>query len=527
MRQKRGSRGLARDIRAFHDHIDSDAIEEAVKHTRAKVKSPSLSPQTVFCKLDKVPEMNLPNALKLPKAAIKTQLEMPVARALPLTAVWGARHKLVQARFSRQAILEKISGELADEQLDMRSRLPVKTIYFGSKREQKCKEKERGLREKHWKKHRAERRSARAAHEAYLLAEEAKVAVEDIDEVQVAESTPCRLSPTRKKIRRQQRRFARDSKCFAAEDAIEAAAVMLTVMKVAKDEQLPTPAQPRPHARRKRKRVFIIVPGESDATQNTLGQDIILDAFTDEQLDMRSRLPVKTICLDSKKEQKRKEKERGLREKHWKKHRAERRAARAAHEAYLLAEEAKGVESEGDELLEDRIVAERKQPRCHAAKREKIRRQQRRFARDSRCFAAEDAIEAAALMPTVMKVAKDEQLPTPAQPLPPLPLDLILRLISSEPIGASLRCVFAGGVGLSCPAAQDLEQMMNSMSANGRQLQLKAKCRMPESVPPVGKASPRWRVSRFSFTPTAKGCGGAAAYLRKPSSMKAQGKRHS
>ena len=92
-----------------------------------------------------------------------------------------------------------------------------------------------------------------------------------------------------------------------------------------------------------------------------------------------------------------------------------------------------------------------------AERREKVRRSQRRAARDAKCLVPDDPIEWAALEVPPPKKPKRREGP------PLLPPKLVRYLLSRESSGAALRDVFHGGVCLSSAAAHDFQAMWLQM----------------------------------------------------------------
>jgi len=122
--------------------------------------------------------------------------------------------------------------------------------------------------------------------------------------------------------------------------------------------------------------------------------------------------------------------ERGLLTKHWTKRRAAKAAAQAAHEARLaemVATEASET-SDGEVKIAVPRGNERKPPRETAVKRERVRRQARREARDLKCLGADETLEGALEWTALheastlfAKKASPEKKPLKPPPTPPAP----------------------------------------------------------------------------------------------------------
>ena len=83
-------------------------------------------------------------------------------------------------------------------------------------RARNAKAKERGLTSKHWAEHRAAKLATAKAHEAQMAEAEAeeKQVAESVTAVQTGRKLPRQNALKVEKIRRSQRRHARDAKCF-------------------------------------------------------------------------------------------------------------------------------------------------------------------------------------------------------------------------------------------------------------------------------------------------------------------------
>lgn len=312
---------FARDVMDMKDSFESVYfIDEGPKksllkpllRSKAPMSPAASSPISIFSPLAPiVPEIKL-LAEPLPKSVV----EVAEAPTLPASSVWGNAHKLVLARRSRRAALEDIVDEYMGQEMDYRANLPTKTTHLEKKSEQNVKAMERGLLKKHWAKHRAVKAAADESHKTFLEAWEAEGEVE---------SHPSKLrkySATKlkvEKIRRNERRAARDAKCFDPYDAVEYAAL----------DAWPAEAAPK----KSHKQWPPVLP-----VCTTLHSEDIIEEVLEEKLDVR--LPVKSSGYGAQAERRTKEKEYGLLKKHWVKHRAVKRAANEAHEKFLAEWEA-------------------------------------------------------------------------------------------------------------------------------------------------------------------------------------------
>jgi hypothetical protein len=191
---------------------------------------------------------------------------------------------------------------------------------------------------------------------------------------------------------------------------------------------------------------------------------------SDVALEQRACLPVKTSHLERKAERRLKARNRGLMSKHYDKRRKARLASRKDRDDRLAAEQENEAKQEKKEraawrpALDDEVRAEVEEPepkarpsRKTAERREKVRRSQRRAARDAKCLVPDDPIEWAALEVPPPKKPKRREGP------PLLPPKLVRYLLSRESSGAALRDVFHGGVCLSSAAAHDFQAMWLQM----------------------------------------------------------------
>ena len=172
MRGKRISNDCIAHHIAYKDSFESFGLDDEtivfkkpLKVVQSKIASPPRSPDSIFTSLAPVPPL-----IHLPKSVAPdiTRFEAP---SLPLTAVWGNARKLVLAKRSQRQELEDIIDEhLASEALLSKARLAVKVNYLETAAERDIKAMERGLLNKHWIKHRAQKRAARAEHETHMKA---------------------------------------------------------------------------------------------------------------------------------------------------------------------------------------------------------------------------------------------------------------------------------------------------------------------------------------------------------------------
>jgi len=248
-------------------------------------------------------------------------------------------------------------------------------------------------------------------------------------------------------------------------------------------------------------------------------------------IDQRARLPIKSQQADRKAERKAERREQGLQKKYYDQRRTARRAALKEHQALLAAEqeEQERTAREAHDDLEEAEMEEAdmkptRPSRKTAARREKMRRSQRRAARDAKCLAPDDPIEWAALEVDAPK--KPTRRTTP----PRLSPKLISLLLSRESSGAALSDVFNCGVCLSSAAAKDLRDMWLQICLHVTlALRLDQKQEPPErsEMTPKRLAKSRELQARrkASRQKMPKGSG-AHGYLRQRSMLKAQGKRN-
>ena len=387
---------------AYKDGFESHSFDEdemvvfkkpvKVGVVKPKIASPPKSPNSIFSSFAPVPP-----AIKLPQSvatAPATKFEVP---SLPLTAVWGNARKLVLAKRSQRQALEDIIDEHLDEPLLARARLPTKVNYLETTAQRNIKAMERGLLNKHWIKHHAGKRAARAEHEAHVKEMEAALEStgEAKDQEEAVTPSPANARKPRghavkhEKIRRNARRAARDFKCFEFDDSIEVAAL----------DEAPAVFEPKlvPEAAVAGER--IVVPHSKYVAE----LDDIIDAhLLTDRLVSRAHLPIKAQQQgrETAVDRHAKAKQRGLRKKRWIKVRAEKRAARAEHEAHVKEMEA-ALESTGEAKDQEEAAtpSNARKPRGHTVKHEKIRRNARRAARDVKCFDFNDSIEWVPLAP--------------------------------------------------------------------------------------------------------------------------------
>lgn len=257
-----------------------------------------------------------------------------------------------------------------------------------------------------------------------------------------------------------------------------------------------------------------------------------------ESLVSRARLPTK-VHFETAAARNVKAMERGLLNKYWIKQRAQKHAKRAEYEARVAAEEAAEAAATNEEeaAVETAVVAPTCKPRReYAAKREKVRRDARRQARDLKCFSYDDPIEWVELEAPPSADARGQPLKQRQKKRAGRMrsmghvLHATIKLLSVESTGAALADVFTGGVALSCAAASDLNAMITASSQTP--FDERTSLPLPSVLAKEGMPSTKTRKKKLlsSTTPLrtkmAKTSGGTAGYLRQPSMVKAQGKRH-
>jgi len=195
------------------------------------------------------------------------------------------------------------------------------------------------------------------------------------------------------------------------------------------------------------------------------GQEVLNQWLDDVQLLSRSKLAIKTHSTYSEMQRAEKAKQKGLMHKHWGKKRVQKSRARAAADA--LAEQlamqmagdadAPGIPTRPPEATSDsapvcrdgKMRGERRKNGVIVAK---LRRSQRRAARDRKCFAFDDAENLpVAPAPHTLRAKK--------KPVP-FKKSYAYMLLCSEPLGPVLSDLFSGGLMLSMPATLDLEEML-------------------------------------------------------------------
>jgi len=243
----------------------------------------------------------------------------------------------------------------------------------------------------------------------------------------------------------------------------------------------------------------------SKQRQRSRLEELSEEHFPSEKQRSHRHLPVKSKHIEAKGDAHLKVKERSLLKKHWIKVREARRDALAEEEALAAA-------WNGEEIAEDN---ERKPPRATAAKREKVRRNQRRLARDQKCYAAWDPIEADALDHD--KPAKKPKVKNPFKGR------RFRAMMQRESSGAALSDVFQGGVMLSCAAARDLKMMMVSCGRLQTPQELESLFTQRPTTPHMALGYLHAVKHRAKMA----GHRGSRSILRQPATVKAQGKRRS
>jgi len=235
-------------------------------------------------------------------------------------------------------------------------------------------------------------------------------------------------------------------------------------------------------------------------------EDIDAKYCTSEALTNRWFLPVKTTHLGRRSERNGKDRDRGLLKKNYIKRAKARRMTRQAH---VAAEAALDTGANSDKA--------KKVSWHRSVKHSKVRRNARRGARDRKCYAADEPIEAQAI-DIASKLFKRVKKPRPKefhqQPA-------VISMLKQDSKGARLSDIFEGGIILSCAAAQDLQAMM----ADTRQATIDMLS--PAQKPAISVKTLYYLEAHRKAAQRASGGRGAKAYMRQPSLVKAQGKRRS
>jgi len=505
--------------------------DEAPEHVVMGGKSMLSSPVSIVAVLEApAPMKPLPKAIQPPVSKSqpgKSQASTAVQpRLLPATAIWGSKKVYISRR--GQELVEEC---LAAEKMESRARLPSKgTSGLVSKAEAKHKAADKSLDEKFWRKHRVARRQDRLALEALLAQLERQERDGegdggDGDESYEQAPPVARRKPpnphglARDKIRRRQRLAAQGRKCFAVDDPVEAEAL------------LPSPEEP------KRSPLRRDVKAEDVEMTTEMTTDVPASLAVPNAAPLHSELIVEAAMDDDGRPSARhahraKVIAQSLDKKFWRKHQAARREGRRAHQ-HLLSEMERAERSEADGDLADEdealelTVARRKPTNPHGLARAKVRRAQRLAARDRKCFAFDDPVEAEALLPSPEEAAPVAKKKKPTPPEDPKlaahsAIDRMLReyletapvLLSFESKGAPLQDLYHGGIMLSCAAVRDLGQMAVGL---------------PVTKQATHEKRNRLKIrERYRSHPKTAHARGAAAALVKPAVLNGQaGRRHS
>ena len=99
-------------------------------------------------------------------------------------------------------------------------------------------------------------------------------------------------------------------------------------------------------------------------------------------------------------------------------------------------------------------------------RRERIRRDERRAARDRKCFSTDDELRPSSAPPKNIPKAGGVKTRKAAPGTAPLAgEELSALMLAASPTGPSVSDLFNGGVMLSSAAAQDMQQMMAGMAS--------------------------------------------------------------
>jgi len=504
---------------AAKDNFESDgAIDKAivkepvVKNSMKGLASPKLSPVSIFASL----APNMPDMPLLPRSVVETKQSPPPAAPLPPTAVWGRAHKLMLTRRSRHSTLEDVIDEHLSEELTSRARLQLKAPQRFEPTKRNEKAMERGLLEKHWKKHRAERHLARMALEAMLAAETDDVESEELGEESVEKKMrkpPRRNALVRDKTRRNGRQAARDRKCFAVGEPGEEEALELAATLFKKES---------PAERRNETKVARLPSTGVDKERSAA---VVTQRFLDQAIHSCARPPVKEM-VGTKSERKAKEKNRGLDAKYWAKYHSLKRVKHAMWQAFealqAVPEDEAGEDEDEGASLPSGPTNSRKPPRDTKTKREKIRRSARCNARDRKCFEYGEPHEWIPF--PAEQLAATHQKTTAFVPL------ALLALLQRESTGASLSELSRGGVLLSREAATDLSDMMTSLRKQTYRRRIKTKSEETKKAAAaavekrVGSPLPTKMNEQKTYNDKVPKVG-TMSYLRQPALLKAKGKR--
>lgn len=201
-------------------------------------KTPPHSPDTIFSAL----VADVPPKMKLPKSSKPVVAAPPIAPALlPFNAVWGGGRKIWASRRETE-VLDQWLDEVV---MSSRARMPSKAFAVWSDKERADKSKHRGLTTKYWIKKRAEMHAA-LVHDDTMHVNDKLHRINNVhddgDDGDIDGDTlllgsshkhrdvkPRKQMERRAKVRRAARCAARDSKCFAWDDPVEAEAVRTEV----------------------------------------------------------------------------------------------------------------------------------------------------------------------------------------------------------------------------------------------------------------------------------------------------------